>query len=177
MPRSRLVVQPPSVGRFSVANDLQPFPVLGVVCVNRTLPLCTSMKPVAMMRALLLALGVVCATGGPTIAAVAPVRWLPTPKGPQRAERTSKDPGIQGNKYRNSSESWVQKPWVSGLFFERKTSPPGRKLRLRWLAPSMWTSLCRRRRWLSKIGMAMAQKNNDHSHSRHSHTYFGTSVL
>ena len=127
MPRSRLVVQPPSVGRFSVANDLQPSPVLGVVYVNTTLPLCTSMKPVAMMRALLLALGVVCATGGPTIAAVAPVRWLPTPKGPQRAERTSKDPGIQGNKYRNSSESWVQKPWVSGLFLVKENQPTRKK--------------------------------------------------
>ena len=127
MSRSRLVVQPPSVGRFSMANDLQPFPVLGVVYVNRTLPLCTSMKPVAMMRALLLALGVVCATGGPTIAAAAPVRWLPTLKGPQRAERTSKDLGIQGNKYRNSSESWVQKPWVSGLFLVKENQPTRKK--------------------------------------------------
>jgi len=78
------------------------------------------MKPVAMMRALLLALGVVCATGGPTIAAAAPVRWLPTPEGPQRAERTSKDLGIQGNKYRNSSESWVETMGFRSLFGKGK---------------------------------------------------------
>lgn len=99
--------------------------------MNKTLPPCTSspsMTSVAMMRALLLVLGVVCAIGGPTIAAAAPVQWSGDGGSTMGGFFASEDrrgsrESVLGNSFQKVGDWKIPKPWLSGFFLVRKNQP------------------------------------------------------